>query len=82
MQGTVIFFSAQRGYGFIKPDDNGADVFVHFSDIVMEGYRELIKDQVVEFELGLFEKNGETKTKATNVRVKDEDKSQPISDNE
>jgi cold shock protein len=48
--GTVKWFNATKGYGFIGRED-GADVFVHFSAINMEGYRALKQDQKVEFEI-------------------------------
>ncbi|NLG97497.1 MAG: cold-shock protein [Chloroflexi bacterium] len=48
--GTVKWFNATKGYGFIGRED-GADVFVHFSAINMEGYRSLKQDQKVEFEI-------------------------------
>jgi cold shock protein len=48
--GTVKWFNATKGYGFIGRED-GADVFVHFSAITMEGYRSLKQDQKVEFEI-------------------------------
>ncbi len=48
--GTVKWFNATKGYGFIGRDD-AADVFVHFSAITMEGYRALKQDQKVEFEI-------------------------------
>jgi CspA family cold shock protein len=46
--GTVKWFNARKGYGFIGRDD-GDDVFVHFSAIQMEGYRRLDEGQIVEF---------------------------------
>ncbi len=46
--GTVKWFNARKGYGFIGRDD-GDDVFVHFSAITMEGYRRLDEGQDVEF---------------------------------
>ena len=49
MQGTVKKFSSEKGYGFIEPDDGSDDVFVHHSNIVMEGYRVLEEQQKVEF---------------------------------
>ncbi len=49
--GTVKWFSAEKGFGFITPEDGGADVFVHFSAIVGEGYRELAEGQKVEFQV-------------------------------
>ncbi|WP_119067368.1 cold-shock protein [Aggregatilinea lenta] len=47
--GTVKWFNAQKGYGFIQ-QDNGPDVFVHFSAIQGNGYRELNEGERVEFE--------------------------------
>ncbi|MFJ6280915.1 cold-shock DNA-binding protein family [Arthrobacter subterraneus] len=51
-QGTVKWFNAEKGYGFITVDEGGADVFVHWSAIEMEGYRALDEGQRVEFEIG------------------------------
>ena len=51
-QGTVKWFNADKGYGFIAPDDGTADVFVHFSAIVADGYRSLQENQRVEFSVG------------------------------
>jgi len=52
MQGKVKFFDAKKGYGFITRDDNGQDVFVHYSDIVdTGGYRTLDEAQSVKFEV-------------------------------
>jgi len=50
IRGTVKWFSAEKGYGFITPED-GADVFVHFSAIQMNGYRKLEAGDQVEFEI-------------------------------
>jgi CspA family cold shock protein len=50
-QGTVKWFNAEKGYGFIAPDDGTADVFVHYSAIQASGYRSLDEDQRVEFEV-------------------------------
>jgi CspA family cold shock protein len=49
--GTVKWFSSQKGFGFITPDDGGADVFVHFSAIAGEGRRNLDDGQKVEYEV-------------------------------
>ena len=51
MQGTVKWFNAQKGYGFIV-DPEGKDVFVYHSNIVMDGFRHLNEDDIVNFELG------------------------------
>jgi len=50
IHGTVKWFSAEKGYGFITPED-GADVFVHFSAIQSNGYRKLEAGDQVEFEI-------------------------------
>jgi cold shock protein len=47
--GTVKWFSAEKGYGFITPEDGGRDVFVHFSGIVGEGHRSLDEGARVSF---------------------------------
>jgi CspA family cold shock protein len=49
--GTVKWFNAEKGYGFIAPDDGGNDVFVHFSAIQSTGYRSLEEGQKVQFEI-------------------------------
>lgn len=62
--GTVKFFNAEKGYGFISRE-NGEDVFVHFSNIRSEGYRTLETGQHVEFDVAPGRKGEE----AQNVRV-------------
>lgn len=49
-QGTVKWFSRLKGYGFIKPEDGGQEVFVHYSAINGDGYRNLSEGDAVEFE--------------------------------
>jgi CspA family cold shock protein len=49
-EGVVKWFSAEKGYGFITPDDGGKDLFVHFSEIQGSGYRSLDEGQRVRFE--------------------------------
>ena len=51
-QGTVKWFNAEKGFGFITPADGGQDLFVHFSAIQTDGYRSLDEGQPVEFEVG------------------------------
>ncbi len=63
-QGTVKFFNAEKGYGFISRED-GDDVFVHYSSISGDGYKSLDAGQRVEFEVGRGTKGDE----AQNVRV-------------
>ena len=62
-KGKVKWFSNQKGYGFITPE-NGKDVFVHFSAIEMEGYKRLEENQKVEFSV----EQGPKGLQATNVR--------------
>ena len=50
-QGSVKWFNAEKGYGFIAQDGGGADVFVHFSAIDSDGYKSLEEAQRVEFEV-------------------------------
>ncbi len=50
-QGTVKWFNSEKGYGFISPDSGEKDVFVHFSAIDGEGYRNLEEGQRVEFSI-------------------------------
>ena len=49
-EGTVKWFDASKGFGFITPNDGSPDVFAHFSSIEGSGYRELIEGQKVSFE--------------------------------
>ncbi|MCL2595792.1 MAG: cold-shock protein [Promicromonosporaceae bacterium] len=49
--GTVKWFNAEKGYGFIAPDDGSADVFAHYSAIQSSGYRSLEEGQKVEFDV-------------------------------
>ena len=62
--GTVKWFNADKGYGFIQQDDSGPDVFVHYSAIATSGYRELRDGQKVEFEVT----QGQKGPQAQNVR--------------
>ena len=64
-QGTVKWFNAEKGFGFIAQEGGGDDVFVHFSAIQMQGYKSLEENQRVEFEVG----QGTKGPQATGVRA-------------
>ena len=51
MTGTVKFFNGERGYGFIKPDDGGRDVFVHITAVERAGLKDLTEGQRISFEV-------------------------------
>lgn len=63
-KGTVKWFNASKGYGFISRE-NESDIFVHFKSIVSEGYKSLNDGDTVEFEV----ESGQKGLQATNVRV-------------
>ncbi|MFI8264723.1 MULTISPECIES: cold-shock protein [unclassified Streptomyces] len=51
-QGTVKWFNAEKGFGFIAPEDGTPDVFAHFSEIQGTGFKELRENDKVEYDLG------------------------------
>ncbi len=55
-QGTVKWFNAEKGFGFITPDDGGQDLFVHHSAIEAKGFRTLEENQRVSFNVGQGQK--------------------------
>jgi CspA family cold shock protein len=61
-EGIVKWFNAEKGYGFITPDDGSADVFAHFSSVEGSGYRELREGQKVSFESEQGPKGLQTKS--------------------
>ncbi len=63
-QGTVKWFHSEQGFGFIAPDEGGADVFAHYSAIESSGYRSLEENQRVEFEIA----QGPKGLQAENIR--------------
>ena len=65
--GTVKWFNATKGYGFIQPDDGGKDVFVHISAVERAGLRELREGQRVSFEVVVDRKTG--KSAAENLKT-------------
>ena len=66
--GTVKWFNADKGYGFISSEEAGEDVFVHFSAIQADGYKTLAEGQKVTFETEPDPKNS-SKLRAKNVNV-------------
>lgn len=54
--GTVKWFNASKGYGFITPDDGSKDLFVHHSEVKVDGYATLNEGQKVEYEKGQGQK--------------------------
>jgi CspA family cold shock protein len=62
--GTVKWFNPEKGFGFITPEDGTPDVFVHFSAIAGEGYRNLEENQRVEYDVT----SGQKGPQAANVR--------------
>lgn len=67
-KGTVKWFNAQKGYGFITNESTGEDVFVHFSAIVSDGYKTLEEGQKVTFDIEQDPKNSR-KLRAANVTL-------------
>lgn len=65
MRGTVKWFNAQKGYGFLKDLESKKDVFVHHSNIMMDGFRHLNEDDIVNFELGAGK---DSREQAVNVK--------------
>ncbi len=63
--GTVKWFNAEKGFGFIAPDEGGADVFAHYSAISGNGYRSLEENQRVEFDVA----QGPKGLQAENIRA-------------
>jgi CspA family cold shock protein len=65
MQGTVKWFNDSKGYGFLTPDDGSPDVFAHFSEIQLDGFKTLTEGQKVEFDVT----QGPKGLRATKIRA-------------
>ena len=65
--GKVKWFNDTKGFGFIRPDDGGGDVFVHISAVEKSGLRTLKEEQTIEYELYTDERHG--KTSAVDLKV-------------
>lgn len=66
MLGTVKWFNAEKGFGFIEQDGGGEDVFVHFSSIQAAGYKSLDEGQKVKFDI----EKGQRGPQAANVTIR------------
>lgn len=62
--GTVKWFNDKKGFGFITPEEEGEDLFVHYSQIAGEGFKSLKEGQKVEYDVG----DGHKGPQATNIR--------------
>jgi len=65
--GTVKWFNSQKGFGFIQPDDNGQDVFVHISAVERAGLSSLDEGQKISFEIVADKRSG--KSAAEELRI-------------
>lgn len=64
-KGTVKWFNSSKGFGFIEPTEGGDDVFAHYSEIEMDGYKTLAEGQPVEYDL----EDGDKGPKAAKIRA-------------
>lgn len=65
--GTVKWFNTQKGFGFIVPDEGGADIFVHITAVEQAGLKTLNENQKVSYDIQVDEKRG--KSSATNIKA-------------
>ena len=65
VNGTVKWFNTNKGYGFIEPDDGGKDVFIHISAVEKSGFKTLLENQKVTFEIN----KDKGRSSAANIKV-------------
>ena len=66
--GTVKWFSEEKGYGFIEPDEGDEEVFVHYTDVEGEGFRSLTEGERVSYEATSSTRGARRREEAKNVR--------------
>jgi CspA family cold shock protein len=67
--GTVKFFNCERGFGFIKPDDGGSDVFVHIGAVERAGLTDLAEGAKISYEVKVRSQEGPPRSSAQNLRL-------------
>ena len=65
VNGTVKWFNANKGYGFIEPDDGGKDVFIHISAVEKSGLKTLLENQKITFEIN----QDKGRSSAANIKI-------------
>tara|TARA_A100001388_G_C28699585_1_gene465459 strand:- start:336 stop:542 length:207 start_codon:yes stop_codon:yes gene_type:complete len=65
VNGTVKWFNANKGYGFIEPDDGGKDVFIHVSAVEKSGLKTLLENQKITFEIN----QDKGRSSAANIKI-------------
>ena len=65
LEGTVKWFDSRKGYGFIEPDDGGKDVFIHISAVEKSGFKTLLENQKVTFEVN----QDKGRSSAANIKI-------------
>jgi cold shock protein len=67
-RGTVRWFSKEKGYGFISPDEGEEEVFVHYTDVEGEGFRSLAEGERVSYEVATSRRGARSREEAKEVR--------------
>ena len=68
VRGTVRWFSEEKGYGFISPDEGEEEVFVHYTDVEGEGFRSLAEGERVSYEVATSSRGARRREEAKDVR--------------